>query len=124
MAFNGKIVNLFMDDQTTVAFPKTKVKAISDDNGVGLEALLENKQEKFKAIEVTLTSADWNKFKQSIVISGIDEDSIIMVVAGSGSKEACETFGVYCSDQSKDSLEFSCGIYPTMDVIMNVLVLN
>lgn len=124
MAFDGKIVNLFMDDQATVAFPKTKVKAISDDNGVGLEALLENKQEKFKAIEVTLTSTGWNNSKQSIAISGVNEDSIILVTSAPKAKDHCNTFGVYCSSQLEDTLEFSCSIQPVEDIAMNVLILN
>lgn len=124
MAFDGKIVNLFMDDQATVAFPKTKVKAISDDNGVGLEALLENKQEKFKAIEVTLTSAEWSNSKQSIAISGINENSIILVTPAPKDKDYCNTFGVHCSNQLKDTLEFSCSMQPTEDIVMNVLILN
>ena len=43
MPITGKIQSLFSDiENTTQIFPRTKVKAISDDNGVGLNALLEN----------------------------------------------------------------------------------
>lgn len=42
MPLTGKIKNLFEDKDMTVAvFPRTKVKAISDDNGVGLDAILD-----------------------------------------------------------------------------------
>lgn len=37
----GKITNLFADKAKTIpAFPRTKIKAVSDDNGVGLDAIL------------------------------------------------------------------------------------
>ena len=42
MALIGKIKTLFLDEsKTTPVFPRTKVKAISDDNGIGLDAILE-----------------------------------------------------------------------------------
>ena len=42
MSLIGKIQTLFSDkERTTPVFPRTKVKAVSDDNGIGLDALLE-----------------------------------------------------------------------------------
>ena len=44
MALTGKIMDFFADKAMTIpAFPRTKVKAISDDNNVGLNALLDAK---------------------------------------------------------------------------------
>ena len=44
MALTGKIMDFFADKaMTTPAFPRTKVKAVSDDNNVGLDALLNAK---------------------------------------------------------------------------------
>ena len=41
MSITGKITNLFADKAMTIpAFPRTKIKAVSDDNGVGLDAIL------------------------------------------------------------------------------------
>ena len=43
MSVEGKIQSLFTDrEQTQAIFPTTKVKAVSDDNGVGLNAILED----------------------------------------------------------------------------------
>lgn len=42
MALIGKIVTLFADKEKTLPrFPRTKISAVSDDNGVGLDALLD-----------------------------------------------------------------------------------
>lgn len=42
MSLTGKITNLFADKAMTIpAFPRTKIKAVSDDNGVGLDAILD-----------------------------------------------------------------------------------
>ena len=44
MALTGKIMDFFADKAMTIpAFPRTKVKAVSDDNNVGLNVLLEQK---------------------------------------------------------------------------------
>lgn len=46
MALTGKIINLFTDKEMTIpAFPRTKVKAISDDNGIDLNTILEAKSD-------------------------------------------------------------------------------
>ena len=43
MALIGKIQTLFKDRNKTIpVYPRTKIKAISDDNGTGLEAILED----------------------------------------------------------------------------------
>lgn len=47
MSLTGKIMDFFADkDMTIPAFPRTKVKAVSDDNGIGLNVLLENIESK------------------------------------------------------------------------------
>ena len=44
MALTGKIMDFFTDKAMTIpAFPRTKVKAVSDDSGVGLDAILNSK---------------------------------------------------------------------------------
>lgn len=49
MALTGKIRSLFLDKEKTQAiFPLTKTKAVSDDNGVGLDAILDNVNENIK----------------------------------------------------------------------------
>ena len=43
MSVEGKIQSLFIDrEQTQAVFPTTKIKAVTDDNGVGLNAILED----------------------------------------------------------------------------------
>lgn len=47
MSLTGKIMDFFADKAMTIpAFPRTKVKAVSDDNNVGLDAILDSKSDK------------------------------------------------------------------------------
>ena len=55
MSFTGKIMTFFADKEKTLpAFPRTKIKAVSDDNGVGLDAILSEIDGKFEALEEEL----------------------------------------------------------------------
>ena len=54
MATEGKIVNLESSSNEAL-FPRTKVKAISDDNNVGLEVLLEGKADTNEVVPITRT---------------------------------------------------------------------
>ena len=68
MALTGKIMDFFADKAMTIpAFPRTKVKAISDDNNVGLNVLLDELRDEVeskvdsvngKTGAVTLSAAD------------------------------------------------------------------
>lgn len=49
MSMTGEIRSLFLDkEKNQVLFPTTKVRAISDDNGVGLDAILDSVNENIK----------------------------------------------------------------------------
>ena len=125
MALTGKITNLFTDKAMTIpAFPRTKVKAISDDNGVGLNVLLDNKQEKHKPLSVTLAASGWSGMAQMITINGITENNTVVVTPAPASYTSYGESGVYCSAQGNGTLTFICSEIPTIDLVVNVLILN
>ena len=56
MSIVGKIKTLFSDkDKTEALFPRTKVSAVSDDNGTGLNVLLEEINAKIDENSATLS---------------------------------------------------------------------
>ena len=58
MSLIGKIQTLFSDKaKTTPVFPRTKVKAVSDDNGVGLDALLDDVEADILAAQAAANNA-------------------------------------------------------------------
>ena len=64
MALTGKIMDFFADKAMTIpAFPRTKVKAVSDDDGVGLNVLLENIINSINDLNITITpqSGNWKE---------------------------------------------------------------
>ena len=134
MALTGKIMNFFADKAMTIpAFPRTKVKAISDDNGVGLNVLLDTKadktdvnakQEKHSVISVSLSASSWSSNKQTATVSGVTANSTIVVTPAPESHAVYGESGVYCSAQENGTLTFACSETPTTNLNVNVLILN
>lgn len=58
MSLIGKIQTLFSDKEKTIpVFPRTKVKAVSDDNGVGLNAILDEMSNATTTAQTTANNA-------------------------------------------------------------------
>lgn len=134
MPLTGKIKSLFEDKEMTIpVFPRTKVKAVSDDNGVGLGALLDTKADKteldakadkYNALSVSLVASGWSGMTQTVNVSGVAEDNAIIPVPAPESHMAYCEAGVYCSAQSNGTLTFTCADVPAADLVVNVLILN
>ena len=54
MALIGKIMTLFSDkDKTSPVFPRTKINAVSDENGIGLDAILDEVKDSVNRIDLS-----------------------------------------------------------------------
>lgn len=153
MALIGKIMDFFADEaMTTPAFPRTKVKAVSDDNGVGLSALLEEKsdvghthiatevgarpsdwmpsaaevgaQEKHTTKSCTLTTGGWSSLSQTVNVTGVTANNTVIVTPSPSSYAVYGESGVYCSAQADGKLTFMCVKAPTANLVVNVLILD
>ncbi len=125
MSLTGKIMDFFVDKAMTIpAFPRTKVKAVSDDNNVGLNVLLDNKQDKVIAKTISLPGAKWSGMVQSVNVSNITEDSIVIINPTSQSYYSYRDSGVYCSAQSDQTLTFTCNKVPTSELSVSILIFN
>lgn len=123
----GKILTLFSDwteEKQEAIYPRTKVDAISDKNGNGLSSLLENKQDKLKTVQVTLTQAGWENNWQEIVVEEASETNTIIVSSAPENIETYTSDGVYCLGQSEGKLTFACVSTPKTNLIANVMILN
>lgn len=147
------ITNLFADKAMTIpAFPRTKVKAVSDDNGVGLGALLEGKtdighthtatevdarpsnwmpsaaevgaQEKHTTKSCILTIEGWSDLSQTVNVTGVTANNTVIVTPSPSSCVAYGAFGIYCSAQADGKLTFICASKPDADLTVNVLILD
>lgn len=129
VALTGRIKTLFTDSaRTEVLFPRTSINAVTDENGTSLKELINNQQalidNKQKKRSVSLLASNWSDMTQIVSVDGVTEDnSIIPVPAPENHIAYCE-FGVYCLAQANGKLTFVCAETPTVDLIVNVLILN
>ena len=125
MALTGKIMDFFADKaMTTPAFPRTKVKAVSDDNNVGLNVLLDEKQKKHTPISVTLSASGWTNLTQTVSVPGVTSSNTVIVTPAPSSHAVYGEAGVYCSGQSSESLTFTYTSVPTAALTVNVIILD
>ena len=125
MALTGKIMDFFVDKAMTIpAFPRTKVKAISDENNVGLNVLLDNKQDKLVAKTVSLSVAGWSNMTQSVSVPSVTENSILIINPTPQSYANYCSTGVYCSEQTDNTLSFTCTKVPSNELFVSVLIFN
>lgn len=125
MALTGKIMDFFADKAMTIpAFPRTKVKAVSDDNGVGLNALLDAKQKKHVAATVTLLASGWSNNQQIVNLSAANSTNTLIVCASPENFDTYAADGVYCLKQGNGQLIFACASVPKVDLIANIMILN
>lgn len=129
---DGNIKTLFADSTKTEAlFPRTNVEAISDNDGTGLDVLLNNldasigtKQEKHKPISVSLSSSNWSNMKQTVSANGVTANNTIIPSPAPASHVAYGEAGVYCSAQGENTLTFTCSEIPSANLTVNVLIMN
>ena len=72
--------------------------------------------------QVTLTAAGWSGTTQTVTVSGVTADSMVIVTYAPGSRTAWTDADIYCSAQAANALVFTCSDTPTTDVIANVAI--
>lgn len=121
----GNIKTLFADKtKTETLFPRTKVEAISNSNNIGLDVLLNNKQEKHKSFSIILLASSWSSKKQTINAEYVTANNLIISTPAPGNHAAYGEAGVYCSSQAKGTLTFTCVDTPSVDLTVNILILD
>lgn len=122
---NGNIKTLFSDSsKTETLFPRTLLKAVSDDNNNTLTEILDNKQEKSKTASILLSSANWSNNIQTVNIESVTQNNIIIPAPAPDSYIAYCEAGIYCSAQADKTLTFTCTDAPSVNLTVNILILN
>lgn len=72
----------------------------------------------------TLMVANWNGLSQTVSVSNITASNTIIITPAPASHATYCEAGVYCSAQANGTLTFTCTETPTVDLTVNVLILN
>ena len=79
-----------------------------------------------KIVRVTLTADGWERNKQTVEIEGVTESSIVNVSQAETNAQRSEyrKSGIMCVSQSLGALEFNCFTTPTVDIDVNIAIIN
>lgn len=122
---SGNIKTLFADKtKTETLFPRTKVEAISNSDNTSLDVLLDNKQEKHKPFSIFLLASNWSNMTQTVNIESVTENNSIFPAPAPENYTAYGEAGIYCSAQANGTLTFTCTDTPSVDLVVNILILD
>lgn len=72
--------------------------------------------------QVTLTAAGWSGTTQTVTVSGVTADNMVIVTYAPNSRTTWMDADIYCSAQAANALVFTCSDVPTTDVTANVAI--
>lgn len=72
---------------------------------------------------ITLAAADWNSNTQTISVTGMTSDGIVMVSPAPTDQSLYTAAGVLCTAQAAGTLTFTCTSVPSADIDVNVVML-
>lgn len=71
----------------------------------------------------TLAAADWSSSTQTVSITGMTADGVVMVSPTPANQTAYTSAGILCTAQAAGSLTFTCDTVPSADIIVTVVML-
>lgn len=86
--------------------------------------LLSAKQDKHTTQTETLLAANWSNKTQTINVPGVTANNTILVSAVPASVSLYGNCGVICTTQGNGTLTFTCGITPSNDISINIIILG
>ncbi len=72
---------------------------------------------------ITLTAADWSSNTQTVNVTGMTADGVVMVSPDPIDQSAYTSNGVLCTAQAAGTLTFACDTVPSGDLSVNVVML-
>lgn len=71
----------------------------------------------------TLTAANWSANTQTVTVVGVTANNIVFVSPAPASAADYSTAGIICTAQATDSLTFTCTQTPSVDIVVNVVIM-
>lgn len=72
---------------------------------------------------VTLAVADWSSNTQTVSVTGMTADGVVMVSPTPANQSAYTDAGILCTAQAAGSLTFTCDTVPSADITVTVVML-
>ena len=72
---------------------------------------------------ITLAAADWSSNTQTVSVTGMSADGVVMVSPDPTDQSAYTSAGILCTAQAAGTLTFACDTVPSADIDVNVVML-
>lgn len=124
---NKSHVGLGLVDNTSDVDKPVSTKqavAIADAKKAGTDAMAEaNKKTEKIARIVTLASTGWAGNTQTVSVADVTENVTLIVCSNPANSTEYMEHVIRCTDQHDGSLTFTCDEVPSIDILVNVLIL-
>ena len=98
-------------DKTGLSYFWEKIKAYVNENA-----------SKPKLRVVTLSSSGWSSNTQTVTVSGVTASNAVICSPDPDGMTPAMEAGVFCSEQSNNSLTFTCSVQPSVNIVYNILI--
>ena len=72
---------------------------------------------------ITLAAADWSSNTQTVNVTGMTADGVVMVSPAPTDQSAYTSAGILCTAQAAGTLTFTCDTVPSADLSVNIVML-
>lgn len=73
------------------------------------------------ALTATLTTSDWSNNSQTVAVSGVKSNSIVIATPSPASFDDYTVNNVRCAGQSTGELTFTCDFIPDNEIVINII---
>jgi hypothetical protein len=98
--------------------------AIADAKKTGTDAMAEAKKKTEKLSRIaTLSATGWVENAQTVDVDGVTENNTVIICANPANATEYLESAVRCTNQTEGKLTFTCEEVPSIDLLVNVLIL-
>lgn len=76
-----------------------------------------------KLYAITISTSDWDNNEATITAPGVTTSNVIFIAPAPNSAVTYIDSKIICSEQTTNSLTFSCKTIPSSDVVANVMIM-
>ena len=111
------------DDEALIDTALSSTSTRSVQNKI-VKAALDEKQKTVTSTTAILTTTGWSSNSQTVSVSGVTANDIIICAPATASEDAWVKAGVKCSAQAAGKLTFTCKSTPSTSLTANIVIIG
>lgn len=111
------------DDEALIDTALSSTSTRSVQNKI-VKAALDEKQKTVTSTTATLRTTGWSSNSQTVSVSGVTANDIIICAPATSSEDAWVKAGVKCSAQAAGKLTFTCKSTPSASLVAKIVIIG